>query len=337
MHEGVIITKHIRKSIVYYFSVLTIFLIIVIACAEDIQNIDEVDNNIKSTGNVSLIVLGTVQDAGSPHAGCTKDCCADLFESPDKKRMVVSLGLTDKKNRKTYLFEATPDLPRQMKSLNTLAPFMQQETPNGIFLTHAHIGHYTGLMYLGKESMSAKSVPVYTMPKMKSFLENNGPWDQLIALKNIEVQPIDNEVELMLTSSLKVKSITVPHRDEYSETVGYVISGPNKSALFIPDIDKWEKWDKDIIDEIAKVNYAFLDATFFDGEEINNRDISQIPHPFVIESMAKFESLPADQKAKIYFTHLNHTNPLLNPNSEKTKIVLENGFNIARLNQVFDL
>ena len=118
----------------------------------------------------AIIVLGTIQDAGSPHAGCTKDCCKNLFSKPDPTRMVVSLGLIDPANKLNFLFEATPDLPRQMKLLKAYSPFRQEETPNGIFLTHAHIGHYSGLMYLGRESMNAKSTPVYAMPKMQEFL-----------------------------------------------------------------------------------------------------------------------------------------------------------------------
>ncbi len=285
----------------------------------------------------SLIVLGTIQDGGSPHIGCKKNCCKGLFLNPDKNRKVVSLGVIDPVNKKNYLFEATPDLPAQIKNLKTHCEFNDKETPDGIFLTHAHIGHYTGLMYLGKEAMNAKEVPVYAMPKMKAFLETNGPWSQLVSLKNVLIQPLQNNEEIILTSNLKVKPFTVPHRDEYSETVGYIIEGPNKKVLFIPDIDKWEKWDVSIIDMIAKVDYAFIDATFYDGEEINGRNISEIPHPFIIESMNKFKELAAKEKNKIYFAHFNHTNPVINKNSAQAKQVIKNGFNLAEINQIISL
>ena len=284
-----------------------------------------------------LIVLGTVQDAGSPHIACQKTCCEDLFDHPDPGRKVVSLGLIDQKVGKKYLFEATPDMTTQMKALTRFGVDGASETPDGIFLTHAHIGHYTGLMYLGKEAMNAKQVPVYTMPKMKLFLETNGPWSQLVMNHNIVLKEIEGQKEVSLTTQLKIRPLEVPHRDEYSETVGYVISGPNKSALFIPDIDKWEKWELDIIEEIKKVDYAFLDATFFDGKEINNRDISEIPHPFVIESMKKFEMMTLEEKSKIIFIHFNHTNPMLDPQSKASETVRENGFRIARINDVFEM
>ncbi len=286
---------------------------------------------------VSLVVLGTVQDAGSPHIACKKNCCAQLFDNPDNKRQVVSLGLIDAENKKTIVFEATPNLSTQLKDLKRLAPWDANELPDGIFLTHAHIGHYTGLMYLGKEATNASQVPVYAMPNMASFLEKNGPWSQLISSRNIKIIPITNAVTIPVSSNISVVPLKVPHRDEFSETVGYRIIGPNKSALFIPDIDKWEKWEIDIETEIATVDFAFIDATFFDGEELNARDISQIPHPFVIESMALLKNLNKTQKAKVHFIHFNHTNPLLRKDSPQTKKVLANGFKVARKGIVFSL
>ncbi len=295
-------------------------------------------NATNSTINAtSLVVLGTVQDGGSPHIGCKKECCKALFLTPDKNRKVVSLGVIDAENNKKYIFEATPDFTAQARLLKDFAAPDSKEIPDGIFLTHAHIGHYTGLMFLGKEAMNADKVPVYALPKMKNFLEKNGPWEQLVTKKNIEIQALTSEKVVTLTDNIKVLPFTVPHRDEYSETAGYTIIGPNKKALFIPDIDKWQKWDKNIVDEIAKVDYAFIDATFYDAAEINNRNIAEIPHPFIIESMALFANLAASEKKKVYFIHFNHTNPALNLDSEKAKQILKNGFNIARINDVMKL
>ena len=153
----------------------------------------------------------------------------------------------------------------------------------------------------------------------------------------MNLHPLQNEQAIQLTSDLSIKPVLVPHRDEFSETVGYIINGPKKKALFIPDIDKWEKWKTNIINVIAGVDYAFVDATFYDGEELNNRNMTEIPHPFVVESMALFKDLPISEKNKIYFIHFNHTNPLLNPNSRQSKLVMQNGFHIARMNLVVTL
>ena len=197
-------------------------------------------------------------------------------------------------------------------------------------MTHAHIGHYTGLMFLGREALGARNLPVYAMPRMKSFLEENGPWSQLVQLNNISIKNLKNEQPIELTKNVMVTPFLVPHRDEFSETVGYVIEGPDKKVLFIPDIDKWSKWEKDIREVVKQVDYAFLDASFFDSEEINNRDISEIPHPFVIESLELFEGLSEVEKEKIHFIHFNHTNPLLDQTSTASKKVLSNGYQIAQ-------
>ena len=119
------------------------------------------------------------------------------------------------------------------------------------------------LCILGEKQWGAKEIPVYAMPKMRQFIRNNGPWSQLVDLQNILLKPLEANVEVELTSNLIVTPILVPHRDEFSETVGFKIVGPERSALFIPDIDKWEKWELDIVTEVEKVDYAFLDATFF--------------------------------------------------------------------------
>jgi pyrroloquinoline quinone biosynthesis protein B len=318
-----------------------LYILLLLSCQETKKEVDTLHAEPTLIGDfivdsTSIVVLGTIQDAGSPQIGCKKECCKGLFHNPDQNRKVVSLGLIDAEEKKSYLFDASPDMVSQCKILKGLAG-VENEAPNGIFLTHAHIGHYTGLMYLGKEAMNSHNVPVFAMPKMKTFLRNNGPWSQLVANKNILLKGINDTFQIKLTPRLTVSPFIVPHRDEYSETVGYTIIGPNKAALFIPDIDKWEKWDKDIIEEIAKVDYAFLDATFFDGAEINNRDISEIPHPFIIESMEKFKNLPTSEKSKIYFIHLNHTNPAIDIKSKQARQILENGFNIAQINDIFKL
>ena len=243
-----------------------------------------------------------------------------------KKEAVVALGVIDQKYDRHYLFEATPDIGQQLHDLAQAGGTSQL---GGVFLTHAHIGHYSGLMFLGKEALGGKNIPVYSFPKMREYLETNGPWEQLVSENNIVLNTLTGNT-LTLSENLKIVPFTVPHRDEYSETVGYTIIGPNKTALFIPDIDKWERWETSIEELIKKVDYAFLDATFYDGSELPNRDMNAIPHPFVVESMERLSGLSPEDKKKVYFIHFNHTNPLLNENSTAVKTVQANGFQIAR-------
>lgn len=324
-----------RTSIIQWNAILLAISVYISGCAEK-SNKENLDFNNKEKG-CKLIILGTTQDGGSPHIGCKKNCCKELFINSDNSRKVVSLGLIDFDTKRTYLFEATPDISAQLKYLKKNSSFMKNEVPDGIFLTHAHIGHYAGLMYLGKEAMNSVEALVYSMPRMKLFLETNGPWSQLVKLKNIQLKPIIEDSLLQLNKNFKVEALKVPHRDEYSETTGFKIVGPNKKVLFIPDIDKWEKWHLKIEEEIKKVDFAFLDATFYDGNEIANRDMSQIPHPFVVESIERFKKLSKKDKSKIYFIHFNHTNPLLDSMSLQSLNIKREGFHAAQPGQMFDL
>ena len=284
---------------------------------------------------VELVVLGNVQDGGAPHIGCGRPCCRNLFLRPRSEQRVVSLGLISRAWEETVLFEATPDLPSQWASLAERSGVPQ---PSEIFLTHAHMGHYTGLMHLGREALGAEGVRVRAMPRMAEFLANNGPWSQLVELGNIDVFPLqDDRAVSVLHDEVTVTPLRVPHRDEFSETVGYRIVGPKRSALFIPDIDKWSTWDHSLTQELASVDFAFVDATFYDAAEVNHRDMSEIPHPFAVETMATLEYLPLTERSKVHFIHLNHTNPLLDPDSESSREVESKGFRVAREGMSFEL
>lgn len=278
---------------------------------------------------IEILVLGVAQDAGYPQAGCYQAHCLTAWENPANKRLATSLALIDHRHKSYYLFEASPSLPEQLWRVEQYTK-QQGYRLSGIFLTHAHIGHYAGLMYLGREAMNTKELPVYLMPRFKSYLESNGPWSQLVKLNNLRLIQLSTDKSIQLGEQIHINSFEVPHRDEYSETVGYRIRTNSGSALFIPDIDKWEKWSTDIGEFVKNVDHAFLDATFYDASEIPNRDMSEVPHPFVVESMQRLQKLSRTDRARINFIHFNHSNPLLQPKHPSTLSVIEAGFKVAQ-------
>ena len=223
----------------------------------------------------------------------------------------------------------------QLHALDRRAPRATRPALDAILLTHAHIGHYTGLMHLGREVMGEQGLPVWVKPRMAAFLSSNGPWEQLVALGNIALQPLP-DVDVAL-GRLRVRAFAVPHRDEYSETVGFVLTGVNTKALYLPDIDKWDRWDVRIEELLATVDVAYIDGTFFADGELPGRSMAEIPHPFVSETMARLGPLPASERAKVRFIHLNHTNPLLDPNSAATRAVRDAGFGVAIEGEVWSL
>lgn len=287
------------------------------------------DQPAKDVPEQFITVLGIAQDAGYPQAGCQQSCCADYHTGKASKKMVTCLALVDKTRGQYWLLEATPDIGEQLYQLQTRTGIPAGTAPSGILITHAHIGHYTGLMYLGREAMGATSVPVYVLPRLDSFLRQNGPWSQLVKLDNIRLNPLQADSSFRLGDAFTVTAIQVPHRDEFSETAGFIISNGRKKVLFIPDIDKWEKWDRDINALIRESDVAFLDATFYRNGELPGRDMREIPHPFVSESLQRFSSLSSADKAKIVFIHFNHTNPLLQLNSPEKDELTGAGYRVA--------
>ncbi|MBJ2176257.1 pyrroloquinoline quinone biosynthesis protein PqqB [Aureibaculum sp. A20] len=308
-----------KKGIISVIILITLF-----SCKD---KVDEKSTVPAKSNNPYILVLGNAQDAGYPQIACQKECCNRVSLNPELKRFVSSIAVVDPISNESWIFDATPDFTAQTKLLSRYVK--DKPLPDGIFLTHAHIGHYTGLMFLGREALGAIKMPVFAMPKMQQFLTENGPWSQLIELENIDVKPLQKDSIIILNSRISVQPIQVPHRDEFSETVGFIIKNQHKKALYIPDIDKWEKWNRKITDYIKEVDLAIVDATFFKEGEIN-RDMSEVPHPFVEESLALFENLSEGDKMKVFFIHFNHTNPLLIEGSDAQKLVQNKGFNIAK-------
>lgn len=278
-----------------------------------------------------LVVLGIAQDAGYPQAACRNACCLLAENEPERAKKVCSLALVDPTDSSYQIFDMSPDFREQSRQLESK---YNVSGPKAIYLTHAHIGHYAGLIFLGRESRASQNVPCYAMPRMRSFLQQNGPWSQLIELNNIRLEAMENSV--IKTGQVSIEAIEVPHRDEFSETVGFFIHSSKTKVLFIPDIDKWGKWNQDIREWVNRCDYLFLDGTFYGASELKHRNMNEIPHPFIVESTGLFKDLSPEQKAKIHFIHLNHSNPLL-WNDELRDDFLKSGFKLATEGQTISL
>ncbi len=250
------------------------------------------------------MLLGIAQDGGVPQAGCTCPHCRAAWQDPAQRRRVVCLGLVDHPGRRFWLVDATPDFREQLHA-------MQGRTPGyslaGIFLTHAHMGHYTGLVHLGKEAWHTRDLPLYASGEMVSFLAQHAPWCQLLTDGNVSPVRVTPEQPVALAPELTVTPLAVPHRNEWSDTLAYLIQGPRQRLFYCPDIDGWERWDRDLGDLLDQVDVALVDGCFFHPDELPGRDIREIPHPLVVDTLARIRG----RRAQVVFVHLNHTNPLL--------------------------
>jgi pyrroloquinoline quinone biosynthesis protein B len=289
-----------------------------------------------------VVVLGTAQDGGLPQIGCNDAQCVAARNDPSQRRYASSILLADPRTGRRWLIDAGPDLREQFELARSHPPTRIDVGPrpplfDGIFLTHAHVGHYAGLMQLGREAYGAHDVPVYASARMNEFLAHNGPWSQLVDTKAIELRELAIDQTLQLADDLSITALRVPHRDEFSDTLAFVVRGPRRALLYLPDIDKWERWDLRLEDVLAGVDVALVDGTFFEDGEIPGRAMSEIPHPFIVETLERLRAAPPELRSRVVFTHLNHTNPAANPGSDSARRIRELGCSVARELDVIEL
>jgi pyrroloquinoline quinone biosynthesis protein B len=290
-----------------------------------------------------VVVLGTVQDGGLPQTGCDCTRCAAARKNPSLARRVASLAIHVPKTGHVYLVDATPDLPAQIEEIHGFRPHPEGKVDrapvDGVLLTHAHIGHYLGLAHFGFESLNTKDIPVWVSPRMAEYLRANGPWSQLVRLGNIALREIQPGKPFSLEEGVTIEAFPVPHRDEYSDTLAFLIRGPEKTLLFVPDTDSWAAWPKPLLDVLTeeKVDIALLDATFYSPDELPDRDVTKIRHPLITQSMDLLEPLVKAGKLRVFFTHLNHSNPALDAESPASKAIEARGFRVLAEGEEFEL
>ncbi len=259
---------------------------------------------------VKAILLGVAQDGGVPQAGCYCPNCERTRRDRTDHHLVVCLGLVDHTTGQSWLIDATPDFRTQLHTLHQFAPDC---VLSGIILTHGHIGHYTGLIHLGPEVMNAVGMPVYLTARMAEFLKGNAPWSRLVGQGHIKLQLVTPSIEIKLCPDLALLPLSVPHRDEFSDTLAYVIRGRGQQFFYCPDIDSWTAWEHDLRTFVSEMDVALLDATFFSPVELPGRDLNQIPHPLVTDTASRL----AGVNSEVQLIHLNHSNPLLFPGPER--------------------
>lgn len=256
------------------------------------------------------ILLGTAQDGGVPQAGCDCANCRRAWADPGLRQQVVCLGLADHASRQVWLIDATPDFREQLYLLQARVP---GGSLAGIVLTHAHTGHYTGLIHLGREAMNSTGLPVYATQRMADFLQGNAPWSKLVEQENVELRILRPDTVEQLSPRLRLTPVLVPHRGELSDTVACVVEGRRRRLFYCPDIDGWQRWGRDLGVFLADKDITLLDATFFSASELPDRDMDSVPHPLVVDTVERL----AGTRSEVRLIHLNHTNLLLSHGPER--------------------
>jgi pyrroloquinoline quinone biosynthesis protein B len=283
---------------------------------------------------VEVEILGAAQDGGLPHLGCPEERCRRALADPQLRKRVACLGV--RAGASLFLVDATPDIVTQIPDLQRGAERPRRRPVDGILLTHAHIGHYLGLAQLGREALGAEEVPVHATARMVDYLKKNGPWSLLVTAGHVRPVPLEPGKPFELAAGLSAEAISVPHREEFSDTVGYLFRGPQRRLLYIPDIDRWEPLSPPLEVLARRADYLLLDGSFWDPAlELAARDPKLVPHPPVPETMARLGSLGGERR--VVFIHLNHTNPLWDRDSLERKQVERAGMKVGEEGDRFPL
>jgi len=255
-------------------------------------------------------VLGRAQDGGVPHLGCERACCAQARRA-GLREYPCSLGICDRRTGKLLLIEATPAVEPQIALLHTLSEQhgRGRRPVDALLITHAHIGHYAGLMEFGEEVAATEHLPLFVTPKMASFLREHAPWSQTIEYGQVSVNEVTPGETCEPLEGLCVEFVPVPHRDELSDTMAFKVRGPAATLLWAPDVDRWDK-HPGLMDRLLEgVDVALVDGTFLDEQELQGRDPARVPHPLMQDTMHDFAD--AARPGAIRFIHMNHTNAAL--------------------------
>jgi pyrroloquinoline quinone biosynthesis protein B len=290
-----------------------------------------------------VVALGTAQDGGVPQAGCDCARCAAARRDSGRRRRVASLALHLPGSGHTWLIDATPDLGEQLERVHCFrqhpAGAPDRHPVDGVLLTHAHIGHYLGLAFFGYESINTRDLPVYASARMAAFLRGSGPWSLLVERRNIVLHEMAPGRPLALEPGLTVTPLAVPHRGELSDTLGFVVRGPRRALLYVPDTDSWTAWELPLPELLRRerVDVALLDGTFHDAGELADRDVRKIGHPLMTATVKLLRGQVSSGGLAVYFTHLNHSNPALDPASPERRALAASGFQVLEDGQELEL
>jgi pyrroloquinoline quinone biosynthesis protein B len=280
-----------------------------------------------------VVVLGTAQDGGLPHAACTCPRCEAARRDPGRRRLVASIAIVVPSAGKRYLVDATPDLREQLDRIPAVGSHprgsVDRAPVDGVLLTHAHIGHYLGLAFFGFEAIHTTRLPVWATPRMAAFLGANAPWSRLVTREEIALHETPPGVAFELDTGVRVTPFAVPHRDEDSDTVAYEIAGPRHTVFYAPDTDAWDTWSGEAVAALGRCDAALIDGTFFAAGELPGRDVAKIGHPLIPATMDLLEDRVRSGRLRVLFTHINHSNPLLEPASPERRAVEDRGFSLA--------
>ncbi|MEU5304853.1 pyrroloquinoline quinone biosynthesis protein PqqB [Streptomyces noursei] len=291
---------------------------------------------------MQLRVLGTAAGGGVPQWNCACPGCAGARAHPDRRRRHASLAVRADDDH-WYLINATPDIADQIEHTPALHPGPgARRTPvAGIVLTDAELDHTLGLARLRE----ADRIEVLAADPVRAALRERLRLDDVLtpyadlAWRELAAAP----APLSAGSDIEISAVPVSaKRPRYAAGSRTAATGPwvvalrlhdrrtGGTALYAPALADWPDAFQAAV---ADADLVLLDGTFWDDEEprrsgFATRTATGMGH-LPIDGPGGTARRLAPLAARCLYTHLNNTNPLVDPAAPQHQELAARGLAVA--------
>lgn len=275
---------------------------------------------------MKVILLGTAAGGGCPQWNCACRFCTSGLVPRSQDCVAISAD-----GAGWYLLNCSPDIRSQILGTPALrAGPGPRETPvRGVLLTDAELDHTLGLLMLRESG----GLPVWAPPAVLSALspfraivDGYGGWTW-----SSEVDIPGFRVDVLPVSDKRPKY--VPAGSGGPWVFAYRISDPATGGVLVyaPCLRSWPGGFDDFV---ADASLVLLDGTFYAPDEMAGVGG---PDQLAMGHLPITASLPRVAGRRWAFTHLNNTNPVLDPASAEHAAVLAAGALLPPDGTVFPL
>jgi pyrroloquinoline quinone biosynthesis protein B len=293
-------------------------------------------------------VLGSAAGGGVPQWNCACPNCRAARDNPHLRRFQASVAVSADGER-WLLANVTPDIRHQIDLFEKLAPHAARRSPiAAVALTDANIDHALGLLELRQaerlsvySTETVRDVVLAGSSALRVFSKPPHEW-HIIADSPVHVNDASG-----LPMGLRVRAIDVggltPQYDGGRQATGatsaILISDGTERMVYAPTLGTI---NNTLSRELALADAAFLDGTFFTDHELSmqalgTRTARQMGHLPVSGDGGILHAVIGLGGKHRYFTHINNTNPVLDPMSDAARAVREAGWALAEDGFTFTL
>jgi pyrroloquinoline quinone biosynthesis protein B len=293
---------------------------------------------------VIVRVLGSAAGGGVPQWNCACDNCTGARAGRRAQRTQSGLAVSAD-GKRWLLLNCSPDIGSQIQAFAPLHPFKPRGTPiAGILYTDANVDHLGGLATLrqsGEHHFIVRSSAIVrtiatAQPAYAPFSQAPHRWLETPLDVPCEAASEDD----IVGNQLAVRALSVPgttpgydgRRRMPGAVVAYEVSdlGCKNRLLFAP---VFSSVDAALHAAIASVQVAFVDGTFYTPDELVAQHLlpkraESLGHQSVAGEAGTLERLRGIG-TRVIFTHLNNSNPMLEPSSAASPEIREAGAEIA--------